>query len=148
MIPIGAKAPEFSAPDQDGRLLRLSECRGRPVVVYFFPRAGTPGCTRETEGFVERYRELEARGIAVVGISTDSVQRQGRFAADCKVPFPLLSDSDHSIARSYGVLGLLGLSKRVTFVVDPDGVVVDVITGLMPGPHVRGVVERFLTAPP
>ncbi|MGD0718474.1 MAG: peroxiredoxin [Thermoplasmata archaeon] len=148
MIPIGSRAPEFTALREDGSRLSLSELRGRVVVLYFFPKAGTPGCTRETEGFVERYRELQARGVDVVGISVDSVIRQGRFAADCQVPFPLLSDSDHTIARAYGVLGILGLSKRVTFVLDAEGVVIDVIAGLLPGPHVRGVVDRFLTPAP
>ena len=144
-IPVGAMAPEFAAPRQDGSLLRLSEYRGRPLILYFFPRAGTPGCTREAEGFAERYRELQASGVEVVGISTDPVERQARFAADCRVPFPLLSDADHAIARSYGVLGLLGLSKRVTFVLSADGVVIDVISGFLPGPHVRSAIDRFLT---
>jgi peroxiredoxin Q/BCP len=148
MIPIGSRAPEFTALREDGSRLSLSELRGRPVVLYFFPKAGTPGCTRETEGFVERYRELQARGVDVLGISVDSVTRQGRFAADCGVPFPLLSDSDHAIARAYGVLGILGLSKRVTFVLDAEGVVIDVIAGLLPGPHVRRVVDRFLATAP
>lgn len=148
MIRIGEKAPEFEAPQPDGTTLRLSELRGGPVVVYFFPRAGTPGCTREAEGFAERYRELRARGIALLGVSTDPVDRQARFASDCALPFPLVSDVDRSIARSYGVLGLLGLTKRVTFVLDGDGVVIDVIAGLLPGPHVRGVVDRFLVGPP
>ncbi len=148
MIPIGGRAPEFTALRPDGSRLSLSEFRGRPVVLYFFPKAGTPGCTRETEGFVERYRELQAKGVEVLGISVDSVERQDRFAAECRVPFPLLSDSDHAIARAYGVLGILGLAKRVTFVLDPEGLVVDVIAGLLPGPHVRRVVERFLVEPP
>lgn len=145
LIAVGAKAPEFTAPQQDGRPVSLSALRGRTVVLYFFPKAGTPGCTRETEGFVERYRELQAKGVEVLGISTDSVGRQGRFAEQCSVPFPLLSDPDQAVARAYGVRGLIGLAKRTTFVLDADGVVVDVISGMMPGPHVRGVVDRFLT---
>lgn len=143
-VPIGAQAPQFTALRQDASPLSLSELRGRPVVVYFFPKAGTPGCTRETQGFVERYRELRAKGVAVIGISADSVRRQERFASDCVVPYPLLSDPDQAIARAYGVRGLLGLAKRTTFVVDAEGVVVDVIKGMLPAPHIRAVVDRFL----
>lgn len=148
MIEVGSRAPDFTLPRQNGTLVHLADLRGHPVIVYFYPKAGTPGCTRETEGFVERYSELRGRGVELLGVSVDSVERQERFASECSVPFPLLSDSGREVARAYGVLGILGIAKRVTFILDPDGTVIDVIAGMMPGPHVRGVVDRYLGAPP
>lgn len=142
MLEVGDTAPDFTAPTADGTPLTLSMLRGRPVTLFFYPKANSPGCTAETRGFVRLYQELSSRGHAVVGVSVDSVAAQQSFRDRCSVPFPLVSDADRTIARRYGVLGLLGVAKRVTFFLDAQGRVVDVLQGVLPGPHVRRAAER------
>lgn len=113
------------------------------MILYFYPKANTSGCTLEARGFTEHYAEFQHAGVAVVGVSVDSVESQKKFAAKCSIPFPLVADHDKAIAKRYGVLGLLGIAKRVTFFVDADGKVAEVVEGMMPGPHVQRAVERL-----
>lgn len=143
MLAVGTVAPDFTGPTADGSPFTLSSLRGRPVVLYFYPKASTPGCTQEARGFTEHYPEFVRAGVAVVGVSVDSVEAQARFRDQCAIPYPLLADRDRSIARRYGVLGLLGVAKRVTFFLDPDGRIVDVLEGILPGPHVRRALARL-----
>ncbi len=142
MLKVGAVAPTFSGPTADGSTLDFGALRGRPVVLYFYPKANTTGCTLEARGFAENYPELSKAGIAVVGVSVDSVEDQKSFSDKCGLPFPLVADHDKAIARQYGVLGLLGMAKRVTFFIGPDGHVEEVVEGMLPGPHVRRALER------
>ena len=124
MIEIGERAPDFSAETSDGRRVRLSELHGRPVVLYFFPAAFTPGCTAQAIRFRDNYADLQALGAEVVGISTDELEQQCRFAKAQSVQFPLVGDADRRISRDFGVLWpLIGRDKRVTFVLDEAGVV-------------------------
>ena len=147
MLSVGAEAPDFTGTVADGSLLALSSFRGRPVVLYFYPKANSYGCTIEARGFSEHYAEFQAAGIAVVGVSVDSVESQRRFAAKCAIPFPLVADRDGSIARRYGVLGFLGLAKRVTYFIGPDGRIAQVVAGLAPGPHLRRALGRIRSEP-
>jgi thioredoxin-dependent peroxiredoxin len=142
MIAAGDMAPGFQGTTGAGETLDLATYRGRPVVLYFYPKANTAGCTLETRGFAERYPELQKAGIDVVGVSVDSVEDQKSFATKCGAPFPLVSDRDKAIARSYGVLGFLGMARRVTFFIGPDGRVQEVVEGLRPGPHLERALER------
>ncbi len=135
-------APSFAGPTADGSTLDFASLRGRPVVLYFYPKANTTGCTLEARGFAENFPELSKAGIAVVGVSVDSVADQKSFSDKCGLPFPLVADHDKSIARQYGVLGFLGMAKRVTFFIGPEGRVEEVVEGMLPGPHVRRAVER------
>ncbi|MCS6913014.1 MAG: peroxiredoxin [Myxococcota bacterium] len=122
MLKVGDPAPDFSATTTEGRTLRLSELRGRKVVLYFFPKAFTPGCTLETRRFRDAYEDLRSLGAEVIGVSGDSHERQCAFAAAQGVTFPLVGDSDHAIAKSYDVLWpLFSLARRVTYVIDEDG---------------------------
>jgi len=124
MIGIGERAPEFSARANDGRQLRLAEFRGRPVVLYFFPKVFTPGCTAETVRFRDNYSDIQSLGAEVIGVSTDGFEEQCRFARVKEVTFPMLSDADRAISRAYGVLWpLIERDKRVTFVIDAEGIV-------------------------
>ncbi|MGP8077259.1 MAG: peroxiredoxin [Thermoplasmata archaeon] len=148
MRAVGESAPDFSAPTTQGRPLRFGSLRGRPVVLYFYPRAGTTGCTMEANEFARHYPEFERAGVAVVGVSVDALESQQSFSDECHLPFPLVADPDRSIARSYGVLGLLGMAKRVTFWVGPDGRIEEVVSGLLPGPHVRAALERLAQTRP
>lgn len=124
MLAPGDPAPDFDVESSDGRRVSLASLRGKLVVVYFFPKAFTPGCTVETKGFRDNYPELRELGVEVVGISTDSLATQCEFAKAQAVTFPMVGDADKSIARGFGVLWpLLGVARRVTFVVDEAGIV-------------------------
>jgi thioredoxin-dependent peroxiredoxin len=142
VIAVGEVAPPFVGVTGDGTRLDLATYRGKPIILYFYPKANTTGCTMEARGFAEHFPELRRAGIEVVGVSVDSVAQQKSFAERCKLPFPLVADEDKTIAKRYGVLGFLGIAKRVTFFIDPDGTVAEVLQGLVPGPHVRRAVER------
>jgi thioredoxin-dependent peroxiredoxin len=148
MLSAGMEAPDFTGTAADGTRLTLSSFRGRPVVLYFYPKANSFGCTIEARGFSEHYAEFQTAGIAVVGVSVDSVDSQKRFAERCAIPFPLVADRDQSIAKLYGVLGLIGLAKRVTFFVGADGRIAEVVSGLSPGPHLRRALERVHSPAP
>ncbi len=124
MLAVGAVAPEFEAQSSDGRTLRLSELRGRAVVLYFFPKAFTPICTVETQRFRDNRADLVALGAEVVGVSVDELSVQCEFGRAQKVTFPLLADPLRRIATAYGVLWpLVGRASRVTFVIDEQGIV-------------------------
>ncbi len=144
MIAVGAPAPEFEALDSKGQTFRLSSLRGKRVILYFFPKAFTSGCTLETRQFGEIAPALSAKGAEVVGISVDTAETQGRFATECHASFPILADPTKSIARQFGVLSFLGMAKRVTFFLDEGGVVRDVVSSLLPGPHLARTREREL----
>ena len=147
MLAVGDAAPDFSAPTSQGATIDLARFRGRPVVLYFYPKAGTTGCTIEAKEFAQHYPEFERAGVALVGVSVDSVEAQTRFSESCHLPFPLVSDADRAIARRYGALGLLGTAKRVTFWIGPDGRIEEVHAGMLPGPHVRGALARLSQLP-
>ena len=148
MLEVGALAPPFVGTTADGSPLDFATYRGRPVVLYFYPKANTTGCTIEARGFAQNYPELVKAGIAVVGVSVDTVEAQKSFSEKCGLPFPLVADRDKAVAKLYGVLGLLGIAKRVTFFIGPDGRVAVVVQGMLPGPHVARALERARGAAP
>lgn len=147
MLAVGDSAPDFEGTTGAGTRLRLSGLRGKPVVLYFYPKAGTYGCTRESTEFARAYPALQAKGAEVVGVSVDNTNDLKGFAESCSLPFPLVSDSERAISRQYGVLGAFGYARRVTFLISPDGRIDEVIASPLPGPHVRRSLER-LGAPP
>ncbi len=129
----GTIAPDFEAVAHTGDKVRLSQYRGRIVVLYFYPRAMTPGCTRETVRFNELFDEFEKLGAVVLGVSTDPPERNRRFAEKHGVRFLLLSDPEGEIARAYGVLRPNGKSaERVTFIIDGEGVIRAVLRNIRP----------------
>ena len=122
---IGEPAPDFAARSDDGQQVSLAGLRGTWAVLYFYPRAGTPGCSIEAQRFeaaLPAFRHLNAR---VIGVSTDTEARQARFREKCELSFPMIPDGDKAVGRAYGVLGglsgLLNLSQRQTFLIGPDG---------------------------
>jgi peroxiredoxin len=122
MISVGDLAPEFAARSTDGQMLSLSQLRGRPVVIYFYPRAFTPGCTAETRRFRDNYDDLQRFGAEVIGISTDDHERQCKFAEAERVKFPLIGDKDGAIQALFDVKRpILKSNRRVTFVIDEEG---------------------------
>jgi peroxiredoxin len=124
MVKVGDPAPSFTARSTSGETVSLASLTGRPVVIYFFPKAFTMGCTVETRQFRDNYDELRRLGAEVIGISVDKFDQQCRFASDNKLPFPLVGDEDKRICESYGVLWpLIRLPQRITFIIDEQGIV-------------------------
>jgi len=124
MLRVGERAPDFSAKTTLGRQLTLSELRGQFVVIYFFPKAFTPGCKKETTRFRDAYPDLQKLGAEVVGVSVDDHQTQCDFATAQNVGYPMVGDSDHEVSKLYAVLRpFLRLDKRVTYVIDRDGII-------------------------
>jgi peroxiredoxin Q/BCP len=122
---IGEAAPDFVLPDRTGKMVRLSEFRGRKaIVLYFYPKDDTPGCTKESCAFRDSYQDFQDAGAEVIGVSSDDAASHGRFAEKYKLPFTLLSDQGGQVRKRYGVPATAGLLPgRVTFVIDRDGVV-------------------------
>lgn len=128
MLRVGDIAPDFSSTDCRGRPFRLSDLRGRRVVLFFFPRAFTPGCTLENRAFRDNQERLRALGAELVGVSVDDVTRQCEFAEREGLHFPLLGDPSRELGRAYGVLWpVLKVDRRVTFILDAGGRVESVI---------------------
>ena len=124
MLDVGDRAPDFVALATTGVSVSLAELRGSYVVLYFFPKAFTPGCQGETIRFRDAYPDLRALGAEVIGVSVDDHKTQCDFAAETQAPFPMIGDESGEISRSYGVLRpYLSLDKRVTYVIDRDGIV-------------------------
>jgi thioredoxin-dependent peroxiredoxin len=142
MIEQGDEAPDFELPDQDGNPVRLSSLRGRNAVVYFYPKADTPGCTVQACGVRDRRADYEAANAVVLGVSPDPPAALRAFADKHGLPFTLLGDEDHAVAERYGVWvekRMYGRTywgvQRATFVVDPDGRVAHVIPKASPKTH-------------
>lgn len=119
----GTLAPDFRARDQDGNLVRLMDLRGRAVVLYFYPADDTPGCTREACAFRDRIETFRSAGALVLGVSTQDEASHRAFRDKHNLNFPLLADPTKELCRSYNALGLLGVAKRVTYVIGPDGTI-------------------------
>src|SRR5499427_768358 len=124
-VGVGDQAPDFSLPDRTGKTVRLSEFRGRKaVVLYFYPKDDTPGCTKESCAFRDSYEAFQEAGAEVIGVSSDTAESHGRFAAKHRLPFTLLADQGAQVRKRYGVPATLGLLPgRVTFVIDRAGIV-------------------------
>ena len=124
LLEVGDRAPAFATKDQDGKAVKLSDYKGQKVVLYFYPKDDTPGCTKEACSFRDQYEDFTAAGAEVIGVSSDSGDSHRKFAEKYKLPFTLLSDRDGQVRKRYGVPATLGLLPgRVTFVIDKDGVV-------------------------
>lgn len=136
MIAEGDAAPDFEGETSLGTKLRLSALKGHPVVLYFYPKAMTSGCTTESKGFRDHFDELGSRNVKIVGVSVDSVADEKKFSEMYGFQFPLVADPTGKIAEAYGVLKPGGSAKRVTFLIGADGKVVKVIDSNVPGNHV------------
>jgi len=133
----GTKAPDFSGVDQDGQPVRLADFAGRPVVLYFYPADMTTGCTMEACAFRDEQSEFQNLGAVVLGVSVQDEASHREFRAKHGLNFPLVADPTKEICRAYNALGLLGMAKRVTYVIGPDGVIVDAFKSINPKPHVE-----------
>jgi peroxiredoxin Q/BCP len=148
MVEEGKPAPDFEATTDTGARLKLSDFRGKPVVLYFYPKDDTPGCTKEACGFRDAYSEFEERGAVVLGVSPDDEASHERFKEKYELPFTLLADPDHAVAEQYGVWGeknyagrkYMGVS-RTTFVIGADGNLVKAMNNVKPDGHPEKVLE-------
>ena len=150
MISPGDKAPNFTLPDQDGNKVKLTGLRGQKVVLYFYPKADTPGCTTQAQGVRDRAADYDAAGAVVLGVSRDPVERIAKFDDKHSLGFPLLSDADHAVAEAYGVWveksmygrKFMGM-QRSTFVIDPKGKVTHVFPKVSPKAHDEQVLAAL-----
>ncbi|WP_027066574.1 thioredoxin-dependent thiol peroxidase [Maribacter sp. Hel_I_7] len=133
-LKVGDKVPPFSVKDQDGNTVSLKDYQGKKLIVFFYPKASTPGCTAEACNLRDNYKELQSEGYELLGVSADSEKRQAKFKEKYEFPFPLLADEDHTVVNAFGVWGLkkfMGREydgiHRKTFVVDGEGIVTKVI---------------------
>ena len=124
-VHVGDRAPDFELPDQNGHPVRLRDFSGRTaVVLYFYPKDDTPGCTKEACAFRDQYQDFQDAGATVIGVSSDSEASHAKFVAKHRLPFTLLADGDGAVRKRYGIPATLGLLPgRVTFVIDPAGIV-------------------------
>ena len=150
MLETGAKAPEFDLPDQDGQRVRLADLRGQTVVLYFYPKADTPGCTTQACGIRDHRADYEAAGVTVLGVSPDPVEAIRKFHDKQDLNFTLLADSDHAVAEAYGVWGEKSMYGRTymsvtrsTFIIDAEGTVVHVIPKASPKTHDDQVLKAL-----
>lgn len=144
---INEKAPAFEVLDQDGKAQKLSDYKGKWVLLYFYPKDNTPGCITEAEHFRDAAQDFEKRNVQVLGVSTDSVESHKKFADKFNLNFPLLADTDKEVVNAYGVWGekkFMGKTymgtNRDSFLIDPDGNIAKVYEKVKPKEHVQEVL--------
>lgn len=146
----GDKAPAFSSTATDGSTVKLSDFKGKSVILYFYPRDDTPGCTKEACAFRDVYSEIAAKGAVVLGVSVDTVKSHVKFTEKFSLPFPLLADEEKKIVQAYGVWGekvfmgrkYLGI-HRVTFLIGPDGRIKNIWPTVKPEQHAADVLAAL-----
>jgi peroxiredoxin Q/BCP len=131
----GDAAPAFSLPAQDGKTYSLQDLKGKTVILYFYPKDQTPGCTKEACAFRDRNEDIQKKGAVVLGINNDSLASHKKFAEKYNLNFPLLADTDGKVARAYGTLGMAGFVKRHTYVINPDGTIRKIYRDVSPAVH-------------
>jgi thioredoxin-dependent peroxiredoxin len=150
VIQEGKPAPDFELQSDAGETVRLSDFRGTPVVLYFYPKDDTPGCTAEAREFRDTYDTYRERGVEILGVSPDDVASHGKFKSKYSLPFTLLADPDHKAAEAYGVWEkrsrygktYFGIN-RSTFLIDADGNVARAMKGIKPAGHAAAVLEQL-----
>ena len=150
MLKEGSTAPAFKTKDAKGETVSLKDFRGQKVVLYFYPKDDTPGCTKEACSFRDAFSQFKKRGIAVLGVSPDSEASHKKFETKYKLPFTLLADTDRSIAETYGVWGekkFMGRTymgvNRTTFLIDEKGKIKKIFEKVKPEDHASEVLEAF-----
>lgn len=146
LLPVGIAAPDFAALDQTGAERTLAAERGHVVVLYFYPRDATPGCTAEACAFRDAWARYQEAGVRVLGVSVDDVASHLAFAQEHELPFPLLADTDATITDAYGVRATeegVTYSRRVTYVIGPDGAILFVFDNVDPGVHADEVLAAI-----
>jgi len=143
LVRVGSPAPPIEAVAHTGERVSLAALKGKPVVVYFYPKDDTPGCTKEACEIRDAWQKLQETGAVVLGISTDDAQSHVAFASKYQLPFKLLPDAGGAIAKSYGVPVNMGFTKRVTFVVDRHGNITKVFPDVNPAGHASEILSAL-----
>lgn len=143
----GDKAPDFSVEDQDGNLISLSDYKGKKLVIFFYPKASTPGCTAQACNLRDNWEKLKEKGYEIIGVSADSKKRQQSFKDKYNLPFPLLADEDKKVIEAYGVWGpkkFMGKEyegiHRTTFVIDEEGIIEEIIEKVKTKEHAEQIL--------
>jgi peroxiredoxin Q/BCP len=145
-LSIGDTAPNFTVNDTNGQPISLSDYAGKPVVIYFYPKDDTPGCTKEACSFRDNYQQYLSKGIAVLGVSMDSSESHHAFTEKFSLPFPLLADVDGTLTRAYGVQGEkngMQYATRVTYVIGADGKISQVYTSVNTETHATDILTAI-----
>jgi len=149
MLKEGTKAPSFKLQDSQGKGHRLSDYEGQSIILYFYPKDDTPGCTKEACSFRDNYSAFKEAGVEIIGISPDTVESHQKFSEKYDLPFTLLADPDHEVCEAYEVWGLkksFGREYegvfRTTFIIDPDGRIKRVFEDVKPSEHSQEVLEE------
>lgn len=147
-LQVGDQAPEFEAPNQDGETVKLSDFRGKKVVLYFYPKDNTSGCTAQACNLRDNYADLQSAGYEVIGVSKDSVKSHEKFVAKQELPFTLISDEDTSINQAYGVWKEKSMygkkymgTARTTFIIDEEGKISDIIEKVKTKDHTAQILN-------
>ena len=144
-LKVGSSAPKFTLEDAYGNKYSLNDYEGKnPVIVYFYPKAGTPGCTTEACGIRDSWDKFKENGIVVLGISVDSKSAIKQFINDHNLNFPLLSDESKKVSKEYGVLNNLGIDSRITFIIDKNGKIADIIRDVDVATHADDVFKKAI----
>lgn len=149
MLKIGDKVPDFKGIDQNENIVSYQDFKGKKLVVFFYPKASTPGCTAEACDLRDNENALKAKGYHLIGISADPIAKQKKFADKNELPFPLLADEDHTILNAFGVWGpkkFMGREfdgiHRTTFIIDENGIITDVIEKVKTKEHAKQILEK------
>jgi len=148
MLKIGDKAPDFNLPKASGEMVSLASFRGHWVVLYFYPKDDTPGCTKEACSFRDDLHKLEKLGAKVVGVSVDDTSSHTEFAKKYHLPFPLLSDKDGAVAKQYGALSdfvVIKMAKRYTYLIDPAGLLQKTYLSVDTSRHSQQIIDDLTT---
>ena len=141
LLAAGSAAPDLAAPDQTGKTRRIAEERGHALIVYFYPKDGTPGCTREACAFRDAWERYQKAGVQIFGVSADDQRSHETFAKEQHIPFPIVADPGHAWSAAFGVSTKLGMDSRVSFLIDPAGKVAKVYPDVDPGLHADEVLK-------
>jgi len=148
MLKVGDKVPDFISKDQDGTIIKFSDYVGTKLIIFFYPRANTPGCTAEACNLRDNYSELKAQGYELLGVSEDTSKKQSNFKNKYDLPFPLLADEDHTVINTFGVWGpkkFMGREfdglLRTTFIIDEKGVIEKVIDKVKTKDHAAQILD-------
>jgi peroxiredoxin Q/BCP len=144
MVEEGKPAPDFELTSDSGEKVKLSSLQGKPVVLYFYPKSDTPGCTRQACGIRDVWGDFESKGAVVLGVSSDKEEAQAKFKAKYELPFPVLADPDHEAGKAFGVEKRDSpYFERSTFVIGADGNVVKVMRNVKPDDHAERVLKAL-----
>lgn len=139
----GDRAPDFEGPTAEGKILGLKDFLGKNVVLYFYPKDDTPGCTKEACSFRDNLQPIRSLGAEIIGVSVDSVESHKKFSTKFGLPFPLISDKEKRIAKAYGVLRVTGTTNRVTFIIDKNGNIAKIFPKVDVSKHTEEVVAAI-----